>query len=281
MEWYKLVLEQIQPIHIGKFNWGVISETEIFIPGQTVWGALVNAYLQSEKSFSEEIQEKFRAITNFFPSFDGSNVLEPVYVKGRFAYKVNDSFITEEEFRFYFVSAEFKTSIEPFTLTAKEEQLYEFEFILPKPQRKFVKNKKNLDCKENLRWIGLLGINEREREVKNFLEKVSEIFIGGDVRYGYGLVKVNLTELEDKELRSWNLDEDGKFVSGMPLRNFFEFRNSLEFKGEIRLVPELEFFENQPIVNDVKFYITPGSVLDNGKSAGNFLLKKGKFVLNG
>ncbi len=44
MVWYKLVFKQNQPIHIGYIDWGVVNETQIFIPGWTMWGALTKAY---------------------------------------------------------------------------------------------------------------------------------------------------------------------------------------------------------------------------------------------
>ena len=45
-----------------------------------------------------------------------------------------------------------------------------------------------------LKWIGLLNINE---DIKRELENL-KIFIGGDVRYGYGLMKI--IKIENKVL---------------------------------------------------------------------------------
>ncbi len=282
MSWYKLIFEQIQPIHIGKLNWGVVSETEIFITGQTMWGALVNAYAIKKgikkQSDLEEIRKKFETITNFFPSFDGENILEPAYEKGEFVYEYNGDFITEEEFRLYFVDADFKTSIDPFTITAKEEQLYEFEYILPKPKEEFTKEIERLGFEDKLYWVGLIKLDDEN--IENFIKEKPEIFIGGDTRYGYGLMKLKeFMEFDKKNLKNWNLNEDGNFVysnSSTTLRNFLEFDDNIDLEGEIKLIPEMNFFQNTPFVEDAKFYITIGSKIKNNIS-DTLKLNKGKF----
>ena len=157
-KWYKLVFKQNQPIHIGKVNWGVINETEIFIPGWTMWGAQTNAYLR-ESGFEDkgEIEKKFEVITNFFPSFDGETILEPNYRDGEFRL---GSF-SESEFRLYFVDTTLKTSIEPILRKAKDEHLYEFDYILPVPKREFRKALGEKGFKDNLYWMGLIKIEEK------------------------------------------------------------------------------------------------------------------------
>ncbi|RUM59581.1 MAG: hypothetical protein DSY66_05985 [Persephonella sp.] len=285
MSWYKLILEQIQPIHIGKYNWGVIAETEIFITGSTIWGALVNSYAVSsgieKPSDLDTVRKKFEIITNFFPSFDGKSILEPTYKDGEFGYRYGDGdneFISEEEFRLYFVGADFKTSIDPFTITTKEEQLYEFEYILPKPKKEFLEHSEKKGFKDKLYWIGLIKLEDEK--IKNFIENKPKIFVGGDTRYGYGLMKViEFTKIEENELEKWNLDGDGKFKTSnkTSLKNFLEFDNSMEFRGEIKLIPDFNFSQNIPIVEDAKFYINIGGNISKEINQ-IYKLKKGKFI---
>ena len=188
-KWYKLVFKQNQPIHIGKVNWGVINETEIFIPGWTMWGALTNAYLR-ESGFKneEEVEKKFEVITNFFPSFDGETILEPNYRDGEF--HLGD--FSESEFRLYFVDTTLKTSIEPILRKAKDEHLYEFDYILPAPKKEFEEIVRKKGFKNVLYWVGLIALTEIEG---NFLKSRLKIWVGGDRRYGFG-------ELEVKEVVS-------------------------------------------------------------------------------
>ncbi|WP_144444042.1 hypothetical protein [Desulfurobacterium indicum] len=231
-------------------------------------------------------------ITNFFPSFDGNNILEPAYKNGEFIYKINGKYISEEQFRLYFVDADFKTSIDPLTITAKEKQLYEFEYILPKPKKEFLKDVENLEFQGQLYWIGLIKIEDKKKG--EFLKNnpkifVGKIFVGGDTRYGYGLLKIIECKEAKEELKNWHLNDEGKFEydDKTPLRNFFEFKSNIKFKGEIKLIPELEFTNRDPRVKDAKFYITPGSILEPENNENNNLdnltlklvLKKGKFIL--
>ena len=59
-----------------------------------------------------------------------------------------------------------------------------------------------------LKWIGLLNINE---DIKRELENL-KIFIGGDVRYGYGLMKIIKIENTNEELKEmFNIYEDEDF----------------------------------------------------------------------
>jgi len=262
MCWYKLIFKQKQPIHIGKFEWGVVSETKIFIPGWTMWGALVNAYITKNKihdiSKIEEIQRYFETITNFFPSFDGENILEPKYKNGNF-YLGNYS---EEKFRYKYIKADFKTAVEPISRKAKDEHLYEFEYIIPE-----------------FYWIGLIKI--KNEEIKNFFEgKKPEIFIGGDTKYGYGLLELeDPKEAEDEDLKNWNLSDDGKpNVNNKTLKNFLEFDSNIEFKGELKLIPEFDFRQNTPVLTDARYFINVGSNVDSSINISSYKLYKGKFI---
>jgi len=261
MCWYKLIFKQKQPIHIGKFEWGVVSETEIFIPGWTMWGALVNAYIKKNKindiNKIEEIQRYFETITNFFPSFDGENILEPKYKKGNFY--LGD--YSEEKFRYEYVRADFKTSIEPISRKAKDEHLYEFEYIIPK-----------------FYWIGLIKIENEE--IKKFLKDENpEIFIGGDSKYGYGLLELENFKEAKIDLKNWNLNDDGKLnVDNKTLRNFLEFKKDLKFEGELKLLGEFNFNQSIPVLTNAKYFLNIGSKINDLDL--NYFLKKGKFIKN-
>ena len=280
-KWYKLVFKQNQPIHIGKANWGVINETEIFIPGWTMWGALTNAYLR-EYGFEDkgEIEKKFEVITNFFPSFDGKTILEPNYRDGEF--RLGN--FSESEFRLYFVDTTLKTSVEPILRKAKDEHLYEFDYILPVPKREFRKVLEEKGFKDNLYWIGLIRIEEKVR--KDFLKKGLEILVGGDTRYGLGeleLVEPD-EEVPESELEKWNLTP--RSISSSPnskevkLRNYLLFSNSdsVQFEGELTFLSEFDFRCRIPVVKDAGFFISPGSEV-KGFNLNVFDLNRGRFIL--
>lgn len=284
MTWYRLIFKQNQPIHIGGLKWGVLNETLLFIPGSTMWGALTNAYLLKNKPSSKEelekIKEYFKVITCFYPCFDkeGNKVLFPKFNGGRFY--LGD--FLEEEFRFYFTDSLVRTALEPMGRGAKENALYELEFILSKPKKGFHEDIRSLY------WVGVIKIDEAVKEIiekESFLKEGLKVFIGGDVRYGFGeleLVKKD-NDIGNEELEKWNLNENGTLeIKELTLRNFLEFDNKIKFEGKLLLVPELDFKENIAKVQDAKFFISPGSkISEDLKNKDKYKLIKGRFILNG
>jgi len=310
MKWYKLVFKQKQPIHIGGITWGVVNETEFFIPGWTMWGALTNAFilqgLDEELNQNKiEISEIFETITNFYPVLvedreDTTQIIKkdplfPIYKNGELQF----GDYSEDKFRFSFVDTFVSTAVEPVSRKAKDKSLHEVDFVLPQ-------SKSSANIKGRLYWVGLLGVKEQHCESINnkFLNNDSpqpfQIYIGGERRYGYGeieLLKESLNyEISDEELAKWNLDREGKFridsstsdadSSSVILRNFFhcypEVISKLKFLGEIRVIAEFNFTQYLPYIKEAEYFITPGSrIFLNGEILRDkqFLLKKGKLMI--
>jgi len=298
LKWYRLVFKQLLPIHIGNFRWGVVNQTEIFIPGQVIWGALVKRYLELKGIISnreiEEIKKRFEVISNFFPSLDGEKILEPRYKDGEF-YLGNFS---EREFRFLFTFADFRTSIEPVLRKAKDEHLYEFEYILPFPIKENLKSLKRRGEKERdlenlerslkernpLRWIGIIGIPEDDENIKGFIKEGLKVWIGGDTKYGLGkMVLENVGEIsEENLLKEWNVTPEGAldYSETKSIRNFIsvDYLEEIE-QGELKLLVKLNFDKNIPKVERecTNFFAWVGSVV----KVKNCLptLKCGKFTI--
>ena len=278
MGWYKLVFKQTQPIHTGSAKWGVANETEIFVPGSTMWGALTNIYLQSKKKKIDatnkeqlkEIETYFQTISNFFPSFDGKTPLQPTYQKGEFGYLNKEEFIPEDKFRFYFVDTIVQTAVEPTSRKAKDESLHELDYILPKPKQKL----ENL--RDNLYWLGIIQIDD---ELRDFFREGLKILIGADVRYGYGELELVKSEvLEENEKDFWWIDNSKiKIKINKPSPYFIEAKENLEIEGEVLLIPEIDFRENIPKLTDVRFYASVGSKLKH-YTQKRILLYKGKLI---
>ncbi|WP_457636078.1 RAMP superfamily CRISPR-associated protein [Persephonella sp.] len=280
MGWYKLVFKQKQPIHVGSAKWGVVNETEIFIPGSTMWGALTNIYLQNKEgkidTGDEEQLKKigayFQTISNFFPSFDGKDILQPTYQKGEFGYLSKEEFIPEDKFRFYFVDTMVRTAIEPISRQAKDESLHEFNYILPKPKQKLEY------FKDSLYWIGIIQIDDGKEE---FLDKNLKIFIGADVRYGYGeLELLKCGSLEENDKKFWWIESDNtqkiKIQNEESSPYFIEVNENSEIEGEVLLIPQIDFKENTPKLTDAKFFSSVGSKVKS--LIQNLKLEKGKLI---
>jgi len=283
--WYKLIFKQISPLHIGIFNYGVLSETRIFIPGWTMWGALVNRYGQykgNEESF-EEGKKIFESITCFYPRLEKEDeILFPELENGQFYLGK----YSENEFRAKFTDVYISTSIQPLSLTAKDESLHEIEVILPRS--KFIKENNG-----NLFWVGLLGINEdKNEEVKVFLEKNVNIIVGGDSRYGLGNMKYEkLEKATEEDLNEWGITEEGKliFEKNKSLKNYFSITDGFydEIKNGERIfnigtiehvIIYYDFSSAKLKTEKSKVCVIPGSKIKTNKDC-NYELIRGIFQM--
>jgi len=272
LKWYKLVFKQNQPIHIGSTRWGVVNETEIFIPGWTMWGALTKAYNQYSKSKLSDNQELFENITCFYPSLDkmGDNVLFPEYKNGLLYLREENlcrKEYSEDKFRYEFTDTFVSTAIVPGTRSAKDESLHEIEILLPQGKKE----------KESLYWVGVLGI---DNDLPNFFKNGLKIFIGGDIKYGLGELELHLDpELENGPfLEGWNIDNNGylSFNNNNNIKQFLEFSPEIKFEGELKLLAEFDFTKNTPKVKKADYFINIGSKIINGITS-EYKLVKGKF----
>jgi hypothetical protein len=218
-----------------------------------MWGALTNAYVinnnwkdedykkdkdykKNEDYNKDDNKQLFEDITCFYPQID-SEILKPSYKNGEF-YLGN---MSEREFRKEFVTTYLSTAINPAILNAQDESLHEIDVILPK----------------DILWVGYLEIDDEKKIPK-------EIYVGGEIRYGFGKMKLKDVKEEDYpyEVKK-GIYQDNNIQN--PLQNYLPFNNQT-FEGELELiVTEFDFSKNRPKVKDAKYYIKPGSqVNDNG-----------------
>jgi len=250
-KWHKLVFLQLQPIHIGYKKHGVVNETRIFIPGWTMWGALTNAYFKKTGNYEENVFEK---ITCFYPMIKDT-VLYPKYENGEFC--LGDK--SEKEFRQEYVITNISTAINPSTLNAKDESLHETDVILPK---------------NKIKWVGYIDCDENE------IKQIEEIFVGGDSRYGLGLMGLMKSEeINDEELKRCMITQEDNSNS-ITLRNYLKFNGKTHnFTGKIELLCTFDFKKKTPVVEEKSpgFYITPGSVF-SVNTFKNTKLIKGRLI---
>ncbi len=286
MGWVRLTFKQKQPIHVGSYKWGVLKETDIFINGRTMWGALVNAYIIKNKSqinSDEKIkdtQRKFSKITNFFPLFKYKNsekLLLPTYENGEFGFKVYNNkadeeelFISEDEFRLYFVGTLVHTAIEPILRKAKDEALFEVSFLLPSVKNELkekLKEEKEF-LKGELCWIGFVYLEDGSDQ-DNFLTEGLKIFVGADVRYGLGELELVEAKEDDKYKEKFWIKgntQDIEVKSDKPSPYFINtslLQNEAGAKGETFLIADFEFRQNNPRATHVAYYLGAGSKIKN------------------
>lgn len=262
--YYEIIFEQIQPLHLGFKKHGVVSETKIFIPGQTIWGALVNSFIkkdiqEKDKIKIQEIQKMFENISCFFPIIKNGdnfeNVLTPEYKDGELY--LGD--YSERKFRYYFTDTFVSTAVNTKNREAVEGSLHEIDYILP--------NKKD-KIKEKLFWKGYLKINDET--IKDFIKECESIYVGGEVKYGFGLIKCSSINKIDCTKNIFFKEKEKEFIT----YNFIEYDNKIKFEGKLELIREYNFYDKIGI--DIKYYIKPGSKIFT--SPKNYTLKKGKIT---
>jgi len=238
--WYKLTFKQIQPIHIGYRKHGVISETRIFITGQVMWGALTNAYYRKTGKYDKDM---FQHVTCFYPKLGRDrSVLRPKFKDGEFYL----GYFSERNFRQKFTTTLLSTAINPELKSAKDESLHELDVILPGCE------------KYTLYWEGYVWCNKDE------LKKIEEIYVGGDSRYGLGLMKKEAIKEENYPYNVKKGVYDDLKEKGKPIDNFVKFDKSKKFEGKLELLAEFSFHDEANENQSKSFeglYISVGSKL--------------------
>jgi len=258
-KFYKLIFKQLQPIHIGIGRYGVISETRIFIPGWTMWGALTKIYNQLfENGDLSKNQKLFEEITCFYPAFESESFkpLLPQWKNGEFYL----GSYSETVFRAKFIDTYVSTSIVPLSRMAKDESLHEINIILPSIKKEFSE-----EINKELFWVGIVKMNE-DVKAKFLIENSLELIIGGDSRYGFG--KAVLAKVEE-------IEESTQEYKNMNWSNFLPF-SFTSVESIIENIIEIERGTNNFGVKSRGLYYLPGFNRDEFINANiKTLLNKG------
>jgi len=178
---YKIVLKALSPIAVTKRQYNILFLTEYFIPGWTVWGALVKLYAIGVKNGDyRKAQKDWQNVrlTNFYVMDEDGKI----YLPKKEGNKIKWSDLSANEFAQKFVASEIKVSIDPLTNTSAEGMLYEREFIGP------------------LEFIG--GMKIKDDGIERFLKEIKgkNFFIGADKNTGFGRIRMEKVEkLEDNK----------------------------------------------------------------------------------
>ncbi|MCD6319173.1 MAG: hypothetical protein J7M03_00670 [Candidatus Desulfofervidaceae bacterium] len=184
---YKVVLKALSPIAVTKRQYNILFLTEYFIPGWTVWGALVKLYgVEKKNGDYKKAQQEWEhvCLTNFYVMKNNKVYLPKVKDNIKWGHLSTDKFAQK------FIASEIKVSIDPLTNTSAEGMLCEREFIKP------------------VEFIGGIKINDVVSEVIDFLNSSKEkiCFIGADKNTGFGSVRIKeIEEITDKKEPQWIL----------------------------------------------------------------------------
>ena len=295
MSWiqYRVIFRALSPVHIGSHKLGYIERTRYYIPGKNIWAAFTenitrtgaatdtNAY----KAIGDALKKNL-LISYFFPATekDIANPLLPRYTPLLPHYTPEDGLkygsYTAAQFEKIFITSYGQTAILPHSNTAEDNSLHESECIqhivtikeenLPVYFVGYIFIRENAMLSEQK-----LGWDDGDISIKNIC---SEIFIGGDRRYGWGHLQLESGKISDNTLFLLPVTTVGVPVTvkipannSLPAHCLFSDSDTI-FKGDIQpLVGEEYDFNNnkgygQNITKGIVHWV-PGTIVTKPETA--------------
>ena len=225
MKWTarKLVYKAKSPIHVGCYTLGYIKLTRPYITGKAMWGA---ATANLTRAFGKEGTDDYRLFGDvlkkdiifsyFYPALDETAPLLPYYTKNGIKYGKEK--MTEDKFNNLFIGSSFQTAILPSSNSAEDETLHESEFIKPRI--------KNNDV-EDVLFVGYVFMkNTAAKEGQpiiwtdggiNLKDAIKTIFIGGDIKYGWGKLELEPNDIEVDEIFGHKFYDDNDSSGNLPI----------------------------------------------------------------
>ncbi len=199
MNWhiYKAVYQAETPIHLGDTPFGFIQPTRYFIPGWTLWGAITAKLTRTffSKADGKQYQSIGKSVCNSLKTSYGylmsdDKICYPNYQNNRLQF----GSYTRAEYESRFIQSLGKTAIAPQHMAAKTGALHELEYIATK----------DLESMKPVQWLiyyyiqenfGFSTISEEFHNLssgidKKLLKALRDIFVGGELGYGFGKIKM-------------------------------------------------------------------------------------------
>lgn len=269
MAWkaYQLVYRALSPVHIGSFTMGYINLSRPYITGKAMWGAMTanlvrSGFNDTYESCGALLKTKIR-MSYFFPALELEKPLLPHFTKHGLRY--GDQDMTASKFENRFIRSMGQTAIHTGTWSAEDQTLHESEYLIPRIQ----------DGQEfkPLLFIGHLFVNDDCITETVIKEAWSELFVGGDRKYGWGRLrlddKTGITE-SDRLFNCVRVSDSNwppKFEvpKDSPIPAHVRINERIKLKGDIELLSGLEYdnekgFGHKPSAEAMLCWI-PGSVL--------------------
>jgi hypothetical protein len=273
MAWkaYKLSYRALSPVHIGWHTLGYIKLTRHYITGKAMWGAMTANLTRALGSTGTSGYEKFGKllkenimVSYFYPAIDHEKPLLPKFTSGGLNYGDH----TSGQFERLFIKSYGQTAVLPDTNTAEDETLHESEFISPVVYED--------EKQKAVYFVGYIFISDKAGynwgQIKG---AVSEIFVGGDRKYGWGRLLLDdekTREVKDSMVFGNTLVSDDKGLkieiekeNSIPAH--LGVNNELNLKGYIEPLVGMDFENNKGFgqnVSKAEICWVPGSIAANG-----------------
>jgi hypothetical protein len=269
---YRLVYKLQSNLLIGWHTLGYINRTRFYITGKNMWASFTDNLTRSQKDSSglagyttngDILKEKV-LLSYFYPAVKLDEPLLPQYTKDGLFYGHQ----TVEEFEKKYVSSFGKTAILPESNAKEDESLHEMEFMTSGVDGQslnfvgylFVQNKTEID-----------GVAVDEKYIRDIF---SEIFVGGERKYGWGRLalaeivedkiffKHELILTEDKPVLK--IKKDTFLPAHTPVREDIPFKGSIETFvgrdwGDVVDGKGVRMFGSGRKISDAKLCWEPGS----------------------
>jgi len=189
MAWqvYRWVWRLESPLHIGLSPAGSLNRTRLYIPARTIWGALTAELARRNASgacpdyqgIGRDLQKNVR-FSYLYPAEQVNGLWHPWlprYEKGWglcWRRQDGEEQLSDRSFRQRLLSTHLGTAIDPASDTAAEGTLREVEYIVPRWRH----------TGTLLAFVGYVFL--RDRNDLHGLKDVEELWVGGEIRYGFG-----------------------------------------------------------------------------------------------
>lgn len=242
MSWaaYRLVYQAKSPIHIGWHTLGYIKLTHYYITGKSIWGAMTANFTRTfgspgvvdYKKFGQLFEKDILA-SYFYPAIDPDIPLLPKYTITGLRYGE----CSKEDFERLFIKSYGQTAVLPESNTAEDETLHESEYISPCVEIK--------GSQQQVFFIGYVFIKEGANykgdaiDIQNIKLAISEIFVGGDRKYGWGRLSLFGEPQECEDIFNYRIKDikadDLEISLGLkdPIPAHLSISSDVKLKGDI------------------------------------------------
>lgn len=281
---YKLVYKAKSPLHIGWHTLGYIKLTRYYITGKAMWGAMTANITRARYGYEDytgigALLKEGILMSYFFPAVEPVSPLLPRFTNKGLLYGKDDMPATE--FERLFIKSYGQTAVMPQSNTAEDETLHESEYISPYVE---IAGKQ---CP--VYFVGYILISDEANyngkiDLPKIKKAISEIFVGGDRKYGWGRLALfkEPSEADDlfncgiKDVKADNLEI--ALGLNVPIPAHSLIRSDVKIKGDIEPLVGREWGEvkdnNDKIIRKgFGQYVTgadicwvPGSILEEEKT---------------
>lgn len=285
-----IIFSLLSPLHIGylPFKGSVISPTRYYVLGKNLWGAITKR--TTEKLYENPSSKDYITIGrkindnmkfSYFYLYDENKIYYPCFTeKGLMYGEIDKELISKYEFEGRFIGSRISTAIDSISKTSKDQTLHEIEFIKPKykDSRGTIKTTKLIGSI----WIkNAFKIDENEISWDDdgiFVKEIlKNLFFGGELNSGYGLVKFEKKSPDKKikfdEIKNPN-DNEGLIVEYKeisPILSHIKYNNRLPFQGDLEILSGRGYSQNDQENNNYKrmpgsnlatkgLYFSPGTI---------------------